>query len=57
MTDKKVLRSIRLETELDEWLKRKAKNGDRSLNAEINRTLRQAKGDDKESEEQKDKDA
>lgn len=57
MMDKKILRSIRLETELDEWLKKKAKAGDRSLNAEINRTLRQAKGDDKENEEQKDKDA
>lgn len=51
MNDKKVLRSFRLEAELDEWLKKSAKVGDRSLNAQINRTLRQAKGDDKESDE------
>ncbi len=50
MTNKKILRSIRLETELDEWLKKKAKAGDRSLNAEINRTLRKEK-ESEESEE------
>ena len=43
MKDKKPPRSIRLETEVDDWLKDQAKAGDRSINAEINRLLRQAK--------------
>ena len=43
MKDKKPPRSIRLEPEVDAWLKEQAKAGDRSMNAEINRLLRQAK--------------
>lgn len=38
---------LRLEPELKQWVKQRAKGGDRSVNAEINRTLRQVK----ESEE------
>ena len=52
MMDKKVLRSFRLEAELDEWLKKSAKVGDRSLNAQINRTLRQAKEAEEEQPKQ-----
>lgn len=40
---------LRLEPELNQWVKERAKAGDRSLNAEINRTLRQVK----EADEQK----
>lgn len=36
-------RSIRLDPEVEEWMKSQAKAGDRSLNAEINRVLRKAK--------------
>lgn len=39
---------LRLESELQQWVKGKAKAGDRSINAEINRIVRQAK----EAEEQ-----
>ena len=38
---------LRLEPELKQWIKGRAREGDRSINAEINRTLRQVK----ESEE------
>ncbi len=38
---------LRLEHEINQWVKRRAKDGDRSVNAEINRTLRRVK----ESEE------
>ena len=47
---------LRLEPELKQWIKGRAKDGDRSVNAEINRTLRKAK-ESEEGEEQKDKDA
>ena len=40
---------VRLEPELKEWVKQKAKENDRSVNAEINRTVRKAK----EAEDQK----
>ena len=40
---------VRLDPELKEWVKQKAKDNDRSVNAEINRTVRQAK----EAEDQK----
>lgn len=36
-------RSIRLDPEIEAWVKHQAKAGDRSLNAEINRVLRKAK--------------
>jgi len=39
---------VRLAPELSKWVKDRAKAGDRSLNAEINRLVRQAK----ETEEQ-----
>ena len=38
---------LRLEPEINQWVKKRAKEGDRSVNAEINRTLRKVK----ESEE------
>ena len=41
--------SLRLDPELAQWVKARAKAGDRSLNAEINRLIRQAK----EADEQK----
>jgi hypothetical protein len=47
---------LRLEPELKQWIKGKAKAADRSFNAEVNRTLRQVK-ESEENEEQKDKDA
>ena len=34
---------VRLEPELSQWVKDRAKAGDRSLNAEINRIVRQTK--------------
>ena len=43
MKEKKSSRSIRLEPEVESWLKTKAKAEDRSLSAEINRLLSQAK--------------
>ncbi|MDD5393144.1 MAG: hypothetical protein PHE17_09015 [Thiothrix sp.] len=49
MKDKKPPRSIRLDTDVDAWVKDRAKDSDRSVNAEINRLLRQAK----EADEQK----
>ena len=36
-------RSVRLDPEVEAWVKIQAKAGDRSLNAEINRVLRKAK--------------
>lgn len=53
MKDKKVLRSVRLEQELDGWVKVKAKAADRSFNAEINRTLRQVKESEKTEQAEK----
>ena len=41
---------LRLEPELKQWIKGRAKDGDRSMNAEINRTLRKIK-DSEEGEE------
>ena len=38
---------LRLEPDINTWVKERAKEGDRSVNAEINRTLRKVK----ESEE------
>lgn len=43
MNEKKPPRSVRLEQDVETWLKSKAKAGDRSFNAEINRQLRKAK--------------
>ena len=40
---------LRLEPEINQWVKKRAKEGDRSVNAEINRTLRKVK----ESEDSK----
>lgn len=34
---------LRLDHELSQWVKKRAKDGDRSLNTEINRLLRQVK--------------
>jgi len=34
---------VRLESELSLWVRERAKSGDRSINAEINRIVRQAK--------------
>ena len=51
MKDKKVLRSVRIEQEVDEWLKKKASDGDRSFNAEVNRQLRKAKDEDSKQPE------
>ena len=42
---------LRLEPELKQWIKGRAREGDRSINAEINRTLRQVK-ESEEGEEQ-----
>lgn len=43
---------VRLDPELAEWMKDRAKAGDRSLNAEINRTLRQAKEAEQKTHQQ-----
>ncbi|MEN9434567.1 MAG: Arc-like binding domain [Pseudomonadota bacterium] len=45
MTEKKRQNAypVRLEPEISEWIKAKAKQEDRSINAEINRQLRKAK--------------
>lgn len=37
---------LRLEPDVKQWVKGKAKAADRSFNAEINRTLRQVKEDE-----------
>lgn len=34
---------VRLDPELSQWVKERAKDNDRSINAEINRLIRQAK--------------
>ncbi len=34
---------VRLEPELSQWVKERAKDGDRSINAEINRLIKQAR--------------
>lgn len=47
---------LRLEPELKQWIKGKAKAADRSFNAEVNRTLRQVK-ESEESEQKETKDA
>ena len=38
--------SVRLEPELTQWVKERAKDEDRSLNAELNRIIRKAKEDE-----------
>lgn len=43
MEEKKKPRSVRLESELSQWVKEQAKAGDRSFNAELVRIVRQAK--------------
>lgn len=48
-TDQERPYPVRLAPELSKWVKDRAKAGDRSINAEINRVLRQAK----EASEQK----
>ena len=42
---------VRLEPEIGEWIKAKAKQEDRSINAEINRQLRKAKEADTQATE------
>ena len=44
--------SLRLDLELAKWVKDRAKAGDRSLNAEINRLIRQAKEEDEQKTNQ-----
>ena len=46
---------LRLEPELKQWIKGRAKDGDRSVNAEINRTLRKAKESEESEEAEKQK--
>ena len=48
---------LRLEPELRQWIKGRAKDGDRSVNAEINRTLRKAKESEENEEQKETKDA
>ena len=48
---------LRLEPELKQWIKGRAKDGDRSVNAEINRTLRKAKESEEGEEQKETKDA
>lgn len=43
---------LRLEPDVKQWIKGRAKAADRSFNAEVNRTLRQVK-ESEENEEQK----
>ena len=43
---------LRLDPELSQWVKGRAKAGDRSLNAEINRLIRQAKEEDEQKTNQ-----
>ena len=38
---------LRLDHELSQWVKERAKDSDRSVNAEINRLIRQAKEEEK----------
>jgi hypothetical protein len=44
---------LRLDPELSQWVKDRAKAGDRSLNAEINRLIRQAKEGEEEQQKAK----
>lgn len=44
---------LRIDPELAQWVKDRAKAGDRSLNAEINRLIRQAKEAEEEGEQKK----
>lgn len=44
---------LRIDPELAQWVKDRAKAGDRSLNAEINRLIRQAKETEEEGEQKK----
>ena len=48
---------LRLEPELKQWIKGKAKAADRSFNAEVNRTLRQVKESEEGEEQKETKDA
>ncbi len=41
---------LRLEPELNQWVKVRAKDSDRSVNAEINRLLRQAKENEQKAQ-------
>ena len=43
---------LRLDPELSQWVRERAKAGDRSINAEINRMLRQLKEAEKAAKEQ-----
>ena len=42
--------SLRLDPDLSQWMKARAKAGDRSLNAEINRLIRQAKENEQKAQ-------
>lgn len=44
--DKQKPYSLRLADELKQWVQKKARNNDRSINAEINRIVRKAKEQD-----------
>ncbi|MDQ5769567.1 Arc family DNA-binding protein [Thiothrix subterranea] len=40
---------VRLEPELSQWVKERAKDNDRSINAEINRLIKQAREAEKQA--------
>lgn len=42
--------SLRLEPELTQWVKTRARENDRSINAELNRLIRQAKEAEQKAE-------
>ena len=42
---------VRLEPDLSQWVKAQAKAGDRSINAQINRLIRQAKSAEQEKQQ------
>lgn len=42
---------VRLEPDLSQWVRARAKDGDRSINAEINRLIRQAKSAEQEKQQ------
>lgn len=42
---------VRLDPDLSQWVKAQAKAGDRSINAQINRLIRQAKSAEQEKQQ------